>query len=744
MWRRIHSWLGLVALVLVTTLALSGAILAVYPVKDALAPGVTVRSDLTVAALAGKVAAELPDVQLIHRLPSGLIEVDYTDAAGKPAKASVDAATGAVVGPVAGRGGFYDAVKTFHRSFFLGENGRIVAGVGATLMAVVSLFGAALLVSRMGGIARIFDRAKGHLAGRLHASLSRLALLPFLLSAVTGTYIALTEFQIIPVTRAESQAFPASADYSGPPVSPAALQGLAVPLTTLRDLQFPLNSDPTDIFTLRSDAGLTLVDQFSGVVLETVPATTSERVYAWFYALHTGEGMAWMGAVLGLAALMTPVIGGAGVAVWWRRRRAGQAKVPANAPAHLADVVILVGSEGGTTWGFARVLHRELTRSGKSVHLAPMSAWRNRYDRASQVFFLAATYGNGHAPEAAANLLQSLRDVPQVPRWNSTVLGFGDRAFSQYCQFAKDIDAVLQDRAWPRLIPTTYINRQSTQAFASWGTDLGAAMGQSLTLSHQVEVPPTRSLTLIDKVIYGIEHQTPTVVLRFRDDAPEDRPVLARLTAALTGAKRYSPTDLLGILPPTGRIPRFYSVSSTADDREVEICVRKQVGGECSSYLCDLDIGDQVHAFARSNPDFSLAPGRKPVIMVAAGTGIAPFIGLIRQNRRRQPFHLFWGGRSPDSDFLYWEDLDESLSKRALTRLVAAFSRVKGPAYVQDRVAAEAASLATLLRQGASVMVCGGDAMARAVRAEFDAILIPLGQSVRALQDRGRYLEDIF
>ena len=744
MWRRIHSWLGLAALVLVTALALSGAVLAVYPVKDALAPGVTVTSDLTVAALAGKVAGALPDVLMIHRLPSGKIEVDYTDASGQPAKASVDAATGIIAGPVAGRGGFYDALKTFHRSLFLGENGRIVAGIGAALMAVVSLFGAALLISRMGGIRRVFDRTKGQAAGRLHASLSRIALLPFLLSALTGSYIALTEFQIIKVTAAESQTYPASADYTGPPVSPAALTGLNVPLTTLRDLRFPLSSDPTDVFTLRSDAGLTLVDQFSGAVLETVPATASERIYAWFYALHTGEGMAWMGALLGLAALMTPMIGGAGVAVWWRRRKAGQANVPANAPAHLADTVILVGSEGGTTWGFARVLHRELTRSGKSVHLAPMSAFRNRYDRATEVFFLAATYGNGHAPEAAATLLQALRDVPQAPRWGSTVLGFGDRAFSQYCQFAKDIDALLQDRGWPRLMPATYINRQSAQAFASWGTSLGMALGQDLTLTHQVEVPPTRSLTLVDKVIYGTEHQTPTVVLRFRDAAPENRPWWVRLTATLTRARRYSPTDLLGVLPPSGRIPRFYSVASAAHDRDVEICVRKQTGGECSSYLCDLEVGTNIHAFARSNPNFTLAPGRKPVIMVAAGTGIAPFIGLIRQNRARQPFHLFWGGRSPDSDFLYWQDLDHSLSKRALTRLVTAFSRVKDPAYVQNRVAAEAASLAALLRQGALVMVCGGDAMARAVRAEFDAILHPLGQSVRALQDRGRYLEDIF
>ena len=116
----------------------------------------------------------------------------------------------------------------------------------------------------------------------------------------------------------------------------------------------------------------------------------------------------------------------------------------------------------------------------------------------------------------------------------------------------------------------------------------------------------------------------------------------------------------------------------------------------------------------------------------------------IRANRARRPFHLFWGGRSPDSDFLYHNDLDESLGAQHLASLTTAFSRVQDSAYVQHRVASEAARLADLLRQGASIMVCGGDAMARAVRDEFEAILAPLGQSVPALKQRGRYLEDIF
>ena len=745
MWRKLHSAFGLASLVLVVALALSGAILAVYPVAERLSGAVQPTAGLTVAGLAGRVAAQVPNIQALHRMPSGRITVDYTDATGAPQTANVDAATGRILNADTGRGGFYDGLKTFHRSLFLGDNGRILAGIGAVALIMVSVFGAMLLISRMGGIARVLDRAKGHRAGRLHSVLTRIALLPLVLSAATGTYIVLTAFNLIDVVSAQSLSYPSSAAYSGPAVDPGSLKALAaVPLSDLRSLQFPFADDPTDVFTLKTDAGLTLVDQFSGAVLESVPATGSERVYAWIYALHTGEGLASVGAVLGLAALTAPMIAALGVAVWWGRRKSGQARVTRNATAAQAEIVILVGSESGTTWGFARVLHAQLTALGKSVHLAPMSAFRPRYDKARHIVFLAATYGNGQAPEAAKSLLSALNAVPEIPRWSATVLGFGDRAFAHYCQFAKDIDSVLQDRGWTRLMQPTFINRQSTQAFAGWGTALGARLGLDLTLHHAVDVPPTRTLRLTDKLVYGTEMQTPTVVLRFRDAAAKDRPVLTRLAALLAANARYCPSDLLGVLPPSGKIPRFYSVASAASASEVEICVRKQTGGECSTYLCDLEPGDSVQAFTRPNPEFTLPGGRAPVIMVSAGTGIAPFIGLIRSNRRGRPLHLFWGGRSPQSDFLYWEQLDESLASQQLASLTTAFSRVQDRAYVQSKVSSDAARLADLVAHGASVMVCGGDAMARAVRDAFDTILAPTGQSVLGLKQRGRYLEDIY
>ena len=147
---------------------------------------------------------------------------------------------------------------------------------------------------------------------------------------------------------------------------------------------------------------------------------------------------------------------------------------------------------------------------------------------------------------------------------------------------------------------------------------------------------------------------------------------------------------------------------------------------------------------SQPSTEFRLPPGGKPVILIGAGTGIAPFVGMIEGNRQRRPLHLFWGGRDPGSDFLYEASLKTCLADRRLATLETAFSRVEDRAYVQDRLHQSAPKLAAMLSKGASVMVCGGDEMASAVRAEFESILKTIDLSVVRLKSKGLYLEDVY
>ena len=136
--------------------------------------------------------------------------------------------------------------------------------------------------------------------------------------------------------------------------------------------------------------------------------------------------------------------------------------------------------------------------------------------------------------------------------------------------------------------------------------------------------------------------------------------------------------------------------------------------------------------------------GKAPVILIGAGTGIGPLAGFIRNNTGKHPMFLYWGGRDPASDFLYKPELDTYLADGRLTGLHAAFSRVQGGTYVQDRVLEDSKQLRQLLEQGGQVLVCGGRAMAKNIAHALDEVLAPLSLSVATLKAQGRYREDVF
>ncbi|KAG8465023.1 hypothetical protein KFE25_012386 [Diacronema lutheri] len=174
--------------------------------------------------------------------------------------------------------------------------------------------------------------------------------------------------------------------------------------------------------------------------------------------------------------------------------------------------------------------------------------------------------------------------------------------------------------------------------------------------------------------------------------------------------------------------------------------VHAQAGGEA----------DLVLAFVKSS-NFRLPPlAETPIVMVGAGTGVAPFRALVQElAHRREPLPtaamLYFGCQAAERDFLYadellpavgaavgaplaraadgragWEAIrPESAAGPAcpLSRLRVAFSRAE-PArklYVQHLLEADARILWNLLEpaddaaRGAHVFVCGGTAMGRAV-----------------------------
>lgn len=735
MIRALHRWPGLLALVLVTILALSGAALSVFPAAEHLtAP--QAGAGMTVAELAARVQEAYPGVEQIRRAPSGRITAFWFDA-GTLGAAVIDPATGQGVAS-ADPNPIQRWLTNLHRSLFLGDTGRIAMALGAGAMLVLSVSGALLVARRMGGWRRWFAPLRGPWPGRIHTEIARVAVLGLALSSVTALWMAASTFDLLP-GEAAAPAFPTvvSGKTGAELASMAPLA--ATPVAALRELSFPYPGDAADVFTLKTDQGTVYLDRGTGALLAWAEPTGWQRLSDIAVMLHSGQGAAALGLVLGVMALGVPLMGATGVVLWLAGRQA-RPRIRGNHPAKRAGTILLVGSESGSTWGFAATLHRALTAAGESVHVAPMSGFDpGRYPLAERYIILAATWGEGHAPATAKGFIDRLAALAAAPEAPLAVLGFGDRSFPAYCAFADAVVKLADAKGWARLLPFDTVDRQSPQDFARWGRALGEVLGIELALAHQPLPPPTEALTLISRRDYGAEVQAPTAILRFA--VPE---VTLWQRLAGRGFARFRAGDLLGILPEGSDLPRLYSLASGRRDGFVEIVVRKLPGGLCSGQLLALEPGQAIRAFVRRNPGFHPAPGTAPLILIGAGTGIGPLAGIIRGNRKRRPVHLFFGMRHPDSDFLYGEDLPGWQADGRLACLSTASSRGAKPRYVQDALRAEGTEIARLIRDGARIMVCGGREMAAGVAEALAEILAPVGLTPVALKARGRYAEDIY
>ncbi|QHC24379.1 cytochrome P450 [Streptomyces sp. GS7] len=242
---------------------------------------------------------------------------------------------------------------------------------------------------------------------------------------------------------------------------------------------------------------------------------------------------------------------------------------------------------------------------------------------------------------------------------------------------------------------------------------------------------------------------------------PEDDPrtvvELIEAHPALRGALPWP--VVLELLPPLRT--RHYSLSSSpaGDPRHADLMVSLLPGGTGSTYLHTLRPGDTV--LARVQPcreAFRLDPAEDtPVIMVAAGTGLAPFRGAVADRvaaGQTAPARLYFGCDDPDGDYLHAAEFAAAQEAGAvLVRPVFSARPQHGHRFVQHRIAAEGAEVWALLQAGARVHVCGdGSRMAPGVRAAFRELHgAQTGASaqeseawLRELTASGRYIEDVY
>lgn len=203
--------------------------------------------------------------------------------------------------------------------------------------------------------------------------------------------------------------------------------------------------------------------------------------------------------------------------------------------------------------------------------------------------------------------------------------------------------------------------------------------------------------------------------------------------------------------------PRMYSIASSQStvDEEVHLTLANVAyehegetrWGAASHFLSQLPEGARLPIFVEENTRFRLpADPSRDIIMIGAGTGVAPYRAFIQERSAACASGrnwLFFGNPHFYSDFLYQTEWQQAIKAGDLHRIDLAFSRDQADkVYVQHRLLERAAEVYDWIQTGAHVYVCGDAThMARDVH----NALIEIARGQGALDEEGarQWLDDL-
>lgn len=234
--------------------------------------------------------------------------------------------------------------------------------------------------------------------------------------------------------------------------------------------------------------------------------------------------------------------------------------------------------------------------------------------------------------------------------------------------------------------------------------------------------------------------------------------------------KTIDPAQLVAALRPLQ--PRLYSIASSlaAAPEEVHLTVstvRYELFGEPRNGVASgqiahrAEVGSVLPVYVQSSPHFHLPADDVPIIMIGAGTGVAPYRAFMQEREMRGAkgrSWLFFGERNFRTDFLYQIEWQSWLKEGTLSRMDVAFSRDRasltgGKTYVQHRLKEHAKELFAWLEEGAHIYVCGDAShLATGVHDILKTIVATQGglsaaateEYLTRLRDEHRYKLDVY
>ena len=555
-----------------------------------------------------------------------------------------------------------------------------------------------------------------------HVVLGRLALIPILIIAVSGTYLSLERFNFF-MEKSNSEK-------SGITAAPVSKNKVSVFKNTLladvQKIEFPFSDDPEEYFIIKLKDREIEVNQVSGAVESEVLFPMTTLLSNLSLDLHTGRSNIFWAFVLGIASLNILYFIYSGFVMTLKRR---SSRIKNKYKAEESKFILLVGSENGSSLRFANSIHKQLLAEGHKAFITQLNNY-TVFPKAEHVIIFTSTHGLGDPPSNAGKFLSLVNKIPQNQNVKFSVIGFGSYAYPDFCAYAREIDTLLETQNWTeRFLDLQTVNDKSADEFVNWVKLWSQKTGIPLSTTPSVynHVPKgLKKMMVLDKTLISETDQTFLLTLRTNMRTP------------------FASGDLLAVYPENDTKERLYSIGKIKGN--IQLVVKLHPSGLGSGYLYNVEPGSVIKARIINNKAFHF-PKKAPVVaMISNGTGIAPFLGMIEENKKKTDIHLYCGFRKETETTLgYKKFAAEMTEKKQLKNFQLAFSREENHYYVMDLIKRDAEFFVNLLKQGGSIMICGSLAMQQDVESVLDSLCLEnANSSISDYKAKGQVLTDCY
>jgi sulfite reductase (NADPH) flavoprotein alpha-component len=228
--------------------------------------------------------------------------------------------------------------------------------------------------------------------------------------------------------------------------------------------------------------------------------------------------------------------------------------VPAAISSSLGPLLFLFGSQTGSSEGLARRFAKEAKKLGFETRVVGMENYSTiDLTKEKRLIIITSTYGDGEMPDNAQAFWEYLRKgtAPRLDHLEFSVLGLGDRKYTQFCQAAKAFDSRLEDLGAKRIHPRTDCDVDYEGPSVEWFNGLIKALDDAAPSAETTPNLVVSAPTVESAPFFGKANPFPAVLKTNRVlNAPGSAKETRHLEIILEGSGlEYEVGDALGVAP---------------------------------------------------------------------------------------------------------------------------------------------------------------------------------------------------